>query len=992
MEPFRDDDEDDALLQALEQMEVRERTQIGNGKRSKENRNPSERDYGKDCFHSICGQNSTSPTSGISIPKLEREQISREDHRNVKNNAAYRVGRGYLQKCSTTPLQNALIQQFFTRKLVQVYNMFSAFDKQISRKKFCAFACTTTMKKELMVHIVCGIEEANRLEINFVPCQRPPAGSHSKSSDKRGWNDCPLSILQHILYFLFGEDIPIISHGQHLQQWMKLLKVCQRWSCKVATIFKDSIKRSFLNRIFNEPNLLKICYSTRSELEPLMSILVKNVHNVWDVETLDFLSSRPGGTAGLKNVNSYWLESTLRKPVTKSEILDGMHFSEALTSVFTSVNESSCDKRRIETGIQWLKAGCNKCSYCFGTIDVTLSRHRHDNYSLKDLVLWCLSNSHHDMMLQEMSCGSSRHSSTCFNSFEAAKCIVTESTSAKISLLPSMMKAICSMLCIPPLVNDLAQRGRLAYYENYESSVHTAISKMCQRGIAVDFVKLVKLYALSREILQSLERKLRRSCSTNINVNSPKSIADTIASKVNSQDLPADLKSLLEDYISTGNIQAAQKLSSNQQLERLEWTEMRKTAILIKEYRYVFSWYHKIQGIFTAVRRSNGIPVIKSQLSVRTATGRIQGCNPPLQNFPQSISLPFGERRCCIYESHSKGDLALSTELETKSGLLTLATDTSEGQTHVLVDVYRSSNCGSTEENQHSCHVNADRLFLVGDLVTPSSDNLDEDSGDLIDRYPYLPAVNRIVTNPRKLFVARNGFAFLSADFRQIELRIIAHFSGDSTLINLMQNKECDAFTDTAASWFRKSRDSISSSERGLVKSLVYGICYGMGIKQMAESIETSFDEAKRLYYSFHRTFPGIQRFIDSCIKQCKQSGGCRTLLGNRREFPSINSKNYNECQKAKRQAVNFVCQGSAADILKKIILTFTEASSMEFQGHILLPIHDELLFEVPKHDVKRHADYIRQCMEHSVELKVPLPVKLSVGSTWGDLHEDPSL
>ncbi|KAJ0247364.1 Helicase and polymerase-containing protein TEBICHI [Hirschfeldia incana] len=265
---------------------------------------------------------------------------------------------------------------------------------------------------------------------------------------------------------------------------------------------------------------------------------------------------------------------------------------------------------------------------------------------------------------------------------------------------------------------------------------------------------------------------------------------------------------------------------------------------------------------------------------------------------------------------------------------------------------------------------------------------------------------DRYKLNARDFFVpTQENWLLLTADYSQIELRLMAHFSRDSSLISQLSQPEGDVFTMIAAKWTGKTEDSVGPHDRDQTKRLIYGILYGMGAHTLSEQLECSSDEAKEKIRSFKSSFPAVTSWLNETVSFCQEKGYIQTLKGRRRFLSKIKFGNAKEKSKAQRQAVNSVCQGSAADIIKIAMIniysaisedvnTAASSSSTEARFHmlkgrcrILLQVHDELVLEVDPSYAKEAAMLLQFSMENAVSLLVPLHVKLKIGKTWGSLE-----
>ncbi|XP_028518667.1 DNA polymerase nu-like [Exaiptasia diaphana] len=175
---------------------------------------------------------------------------------------------------------------------------------------------------------------------------------------------------------------------------------------------------------------------------------------------------------------------------------------------------------------------------------------------------------------------------------------------------------------------------------------------------------------------------------------------------------------------------------------------------------------------------------------------------------------------------------------------------------------------------------------------------------------------------PREAFHSKEGWSFLAADFQSIELRLLAHLSNDIALLKVFNEKNSsDVFITLTSQWLNKRSESVQFQEREQTKRIVYSVIYGVGRERLAKNIGVSVDKAKEFMKSFLDKFPGISLFTRKCIEECKKNGYVCTIFKRKRWFPHINAPQFNLRAQAERQAVNFVVQGSAADICKSSMI-----------------------------------------------------------------------
>lgn len=239
----------------------------------------------------------------------------------------------------------------------------------------------------------------------------------------------------------------------------------------------------------------------------------------------------------------------------------------------------------------------------------------------------------------------------------------------------------------------------------------------------------------------------------------------------------------------------------------------------------------------------------------------------------------------------------------------------------------------------------------------------------------------------RRAFVPKKGWHMVSADYSQIELRILAHYSEDQILIKAFMDDE-DIHTRTANEVFQVFPSFITSELRRHAKIINFGIIYGMSPFGLSKELGISQKMAKSYIDNYFARYKGVKQFIDRAIKDVKESKQTSTLLGRIRFLPDINSSNRNLRQFAERTAINTPIQGTAADLIKlamiKVDAAFTERG---FQSVMLLSVHDELIFEVPPDELDEAKNLIREIMEGIWDLRVPLKVNVGYGENWAEVH-----
>ncbi|MGI6036718.1 MAG: DNA polymerase I [Limnochordia bacterium] len=236
----------------------------------------------------------------------------------------------------------------------------------------------------------------------------------------------------------------------------------------------------------------------------------------------------------------------------------------------------------------------------------------------------------------------------------------------------------------------------------------------------------------------------------------------------------------------------------------------------------------------------------------------------------------------------------------------------------------------------------------------------------------------------RRAFVpGQPHWALLTADYSQIELRVLAHMSGDENLIDAFTEGQ-DIHSRTAAEVFDLPLDQVTPELRNNAKAINFGIIYGISSFGLAKGTGLSRTEAQAYIDKYFARYPGVKAFIDETIAGAKENGYVQTMFGRRRYLPEIRSRNWTRRQFAERMAMNSPIQGTAADIIK---LAMIQLAQRDYPGHLLLQVHDELVFEAPREDIPSLAKVVQEVMENVVELKVPLLVEIKVGDNWNDVQ-----
>jgi DNA polymerase-1 len=239
----------------------------------------------------------------------------------------------------------------------------------------------------------------------------------------------------------------------------------------------------------------------------------------------------------------------------------------------------------------------------------------------------------------------------------------------------------------------------------------------------------------------------------------------------------------------------------------------------------------------------------------------------------------------------------------------------------------------------------------------------------------------------RKAFVAETGHNLVSADYSQIELRVMAHYSGDEAFVEAFKHDE-DIHARTASEILSDNDQPVTPELRRIAKAINFGIIYGMGARRLSEELGIDQQTAKTYIAAYYSRYHGVLRYREKMIEEARQKGYVSTLFNRRRYLPDINSRNNRIRSEAERMAVNTPIQGTAADLIKKAMINFHHRLAHEgFRTKILLQVHDELVLEAPDEELVDILPIIRDEMEGVYTLSVPLKVDINTGLNWDEAH-----
>jgi len=347
-----------------------------------------------------------------------------------------------------------------------------------------------------------------------------------------------------------------------------------------------------------------------------------------------------------------------------------------------------------------------------------------------------------------------------------------------------------------------------------------------------------------------------------------------------------------------------------------------------------------------------------------------------LRSRDQLETILFDELRLPVVKRTQKGgrstDASVLEELVDKHALASIVLEYRE--LDKLKSTYLDALPRAVNPRTGRIHTHFEQAVAATGRLSSTDPNL--------QNIPIRTEVGRLV---RTAFVAPEGYQIVSADYSQIELRVLAHLAKDAELIHAFCNN-IDVHQHTASLVFNVGLHDVTPEMRRRAKAINFGLMYGMGEGRLAREQNMTRDEARRFIDAYFERFVGVRDFMNASVERARAGQAVVTILGRRRFLPNLNSQNRVLRAEAERVAKNTPIQGTAADILKLAMLALGKTEVVP-GAHMVLTVHDELVFEVPTPRVAEAKARIREAMESALRLDVPLIVDVGSGATWGDAH-----
>ena len=402
-------------------------------------------------------------------------------------------------------------------------------------------------------------------------------------------------------------------------------------------------------------------------------------------------------------------------------------------------------------------------------------------------------------------------------------------------------------------------------------------------------------------------------------------------------------------------------------------------ASLVSEHRKLVKVYSNCLAVDGAIKEGR-VHGIFGQ--VATATGRLVVSHPPLLMMEDNFFVSGLKR------------ISVEDEIERRALFV-------GDQDNIAVMLRKKEDVELTEGKSPGVFKDGDLFRIVQSDADGSYTALIRDfstgteislPASAVFRADQPPTIDDSITwkiSVREMFTAPADKLLMSVDYAQIELRILAHYCQDRNLLEILNRKDQDVFKSIASLWLQRTVSEISNADRNRCKKICYGLLYGMGIKRLSEQLGVSEDAGENMMAQFHSAFPGIRPWMASAITRARSSGFVESIGGRKRFIPAF-SGTPKEQARGERQAINTICQASAADLLKAAMIRITErlrSEGLERDARIVLQIHDELLIECSTEQIERLKEIVTLEITRNV-LRVSLCVTWAIGPSWGELTE----
>ena len=533
------------------------------------------------------------------------------------------------------------------------------------------------------------------------------------------------------------------------------------------------------------------------------------------------------------------------------------------------------------------------------------------------------------------------------------------------------------------LESELKNKNCEELFYNIEMPLMQVLAEMEINGVCIDTNSLKETSKIFSNRLKEAEREIYEIAGEEFNISSPKQVGDILFGKMKIVDNPKRTRSW--QYV-TNEKELEEIKDSHPIVEKI--LEYRKLNSILTERTKKKSAIERMPDLFgfNIVQDDNNNSTKQSHLEVSKLMNQLEKEIYELAGEKFKIMSPknvgtilFDKMK--IIDNPKKTETwqyvtneEILQQLKNKHKIVEKILNYRE--TEKLIGTYVDALPTLVNKRTGHIHTSFNQTITATGRLSSSNPNLQN-----------IPVRGEDGKEIRKVFVPEAGCLFFSADYSQIELRVMAHLSGDENMINVFKEGK-DLHAATAATIYKKNIDEVTRDERTKSKRANFGIIYGITVFGLAERLDISREESKQLIEGFFETFPKVKDYMDKAIEDARQKEYVETLFGRRRYLKDINSHNATVRGFAERNAINAPIQGTAADIIKVAMIRIFQRFKVEnIRSKMILQVHDELNFSVYPEEKEKVEKIVIEEMQNAIEMKVPLIADSGFGNNWLEAH-----
>jgi DNA polymerase I len=521
-------------------------------------------------------------------------------------------------------------------------------------------------------------------------------------------------------------------------------------------------------------------------------------------------------------------------------------------------------------------------------------------------------------------------------------------------------------------------------FYNIEMPLMLVLAEMEINGVCIDTDSLKEISKIFTERLKEAEKEIYQIAGEEFNISSPKQVGDILFGKLKIIDNPKktktwqyvtnekELEEIKESHAIVGKILEYRKLNS-------VLTERTKKKPTVQQTPDLFGFNDTIEDNSNYEKLSSHLEVSKQMNELEKEIYELAGEKFKIMSPKQVGNILFDKMK--IIDNPKKTETwqyvtneEILQQLKGKHKIVDKILNYRE--TEKLIGTYVDALPTLVNKRTGHVHTSFNQTVTATGRLSSSDPNLQN-----------IPVRGDDGKEIRKVFVPEPGCLFFSADYSQIELRVMAHLSGDENMINVFKEGK-DLHAATAATIYKKNIDEVTRDERTKSKRANFGIIYGITVFGLAERLDISREESKQLINGFFDTFPKVKDYMDRAIEEARHNEYVETLFGRRRYLKDINSHNATVRGFAERNAINAPIQGTAADIIKVAMIRIYQRFKTEnIRSKMILQVHDELNFSVYPDEKEKVEQIVIEEMQNAIEMKVPLIADCGFGNNWLEAH-----